>query len=167
MGDAKSASNSEWLHFGTYKWVEVRCGQVFSRGRGKDGRAVSTCGQAFSRCGQVFSRVLKPTSSNIVQWQFHLKFLKHMKGLYCLGRQEQGALRTVCELAVFYKMMVYSDEQSESEGIEVDVQGDVDAYMEVLLDKWGMDWLKVCEIAQRTMKLQQVHAGTKEPDQIV
>lgn len=60
-------------------------------------------------------------------------------------------------------MVVYSDEQSESEGTEVDVQADVDAYMEILLDKWGMDWTKVCEIAQRTLMLQQGHAGTKRP----
>ncbi|OAX84073.1 hypothetical protein ACJ72_01552 [Emergomyces africanus] len=126
-------------------------------------------------------KVLKPTGPDMVQWQSHPKFPKHMKGLYRLGqrakdeannltpysRQEQGALRTVRELAAFYEVVVYSDEQSESEGTEVDVQGDVDAYMEVLLDKWGMDWSKVCEIAQRTMKLQQGQAGTKRPGQIV
>ncbi|EGC46847.1 conserved hypothetical protein [Histoplasma capsulatum var. duboisii H88] len=122
-------------------------------------------------------KVLKPTSPDTVHWQSHPKFPKHMKGLYRLGqrakdeannptpysRQEQEALRTVRELAVFYEVVVYSDEQSESEGTEVDVQGDVDAYMEVLLDKWGMDWSKVCEIAQRTLMLQQGHAGTKRP----
>ncbi|EGC42807.1 conserved hypothetical protein [Histoplasma capsulatum var. duboisii H88] len=122
-------------------------------------------------------KVLKPTSPDTVHWQSHPKFPKHMKGLYCLGQwakdeannptpysqQKQEALRTVCKLAVFYEVVVYSDEQSESERTEVDVQGNVDAYMEVLLDKWGMDWLKVCEIAQRTLMLQQGYAGTKQP----
>ncbi|OJD17654.1 hypothetical protein AJ78_02245 [Emergomyces pasteurianus Ep9510] len=122
-------------------------------------------------------KVLKPTGPNTVQWQSHPKFPKHMKGLYRLGqqandeannltphrRQEQEALRTVRELAAFYEVVVYSDEQSESEGTEVDVQGDVDAYMEGLLDKWGIDWSKVCEMAQRTLKIQQGHAGTKRP----
>ncbi|EDN02788.1 predicted protein [Histoplasma mississippiense (nom. inval.)] len=42
---------------------------------------------------------------------------------------------TVRELAAFYEVVVYSDEQSDSEGTEVDVQSDVDAYMEALLDK--------------------------------
>ncbi|EGC47168.1 conserved hypothetical protein [Histoplasma capsulatum var. duboisii H88] len=122
-------------------------------------------------------KVLKPTGPDTVQWQSHPRFPKHMKGLYRLGqlakdeandrtpyrRQQQEALRTIRELAAFYEVVVYSDEQSESEGTEVDVQADVDAYMEILLDKWGMDWTKVCEIAQRTLMLQQGHAGTKRP----
>ncbi|EGC48197.1 predicted protein [Histoplasma capsulatum var. duboisii H88] len=83
------------------------------------------------------------------------------------NQQKQEALRTIHKLAVFYEMIIYSDEQSESERTEIDIQENVDVYMKVLLDKWGMDWSKVCEIAQRTMKLQQAHTDTKELSQIV
>ncbi|EGC45038.1 conserved hypothetical protein [Histoplasma capsulatum var. duboisii H88] len=72
-------------------------------------------------------QVLKLTGPDIVQWQSHPKFPKHMKGLYRLGqrakdeannltpysRQEQGALR---ELAVFYEVVVYATLQPFKEG---------------------------------------------------
>ncbi|EER40463.1 conserved hypothetical protein [Histoplasma capsulatum H143] len=55
------------------------------------------------------------------------------------NQQKQEALRIIHKLAVFYKMIIYSDEQSKSERTEIDIQENVDVYMKVLLDKWGMD----------------------------
>ncbi|EEP81287.1 predicted protein [Uncinocarpus reesii 1704] len=100
-------------------------------------------------------KVLKLIRSNEYEWRSHPKMPKHMKALFKLGQsakeeaeilpphRPQAALKTVRELAKFYEVVVYSDEQSESEATEVDVGVDPDAYMDMLLDKWGMDWSKV------------------------
>ncbi|EEH48161.2 uncharacterized protein PADG_04245 [Paracoccidioides brasiliensis Pb18] len=62
--------------------------------------------------------------------------------------ETQRALQTIRDLAAFYEVVIYSDEQADGEGAGVDVTGDVDGYMEELLDKWGLDWTKVCEIVE-------------------
>ncbi|KAK2737816.1 hypothetical protein FQN57_007374 [Myotisia sp. PD_48] len=124
-------------------------------------------------------KVLKPTADGrSFEWKSHPAVPKHLKALYFLGRhadrkfeegfsgdmrQEMiGALSTITQLSRFYDVLIYSDNTSDSEATEVDIQGDVNGYMEELLGKWGLNWTKVCEIVERVLKLQPPQqAGAK------
>ncbi|ODH35202.1 hypothetical protein ACO22_02967 [Paracoccidioides brasiliensis] len=116
------------------------------------------------RINQVQVRTLMPLGLRKFEWKSHPKMPKHMKELFYLGQRAKGvfesafsgdkpietqrALQTIRDLAAFYEVVIYSDEQADGEGAGVDVTGDVDGYMEELLDKWGLDWTKVCEIVE-------------------
>lgn len=72
----------------------------------------------------------------------------------------QKAQDTMRQLLEFYGITVWSDEQSESEGTEVALdENTVDAYMEELLDLWGMDWQKICRMGVEHTQPQPQHAG--------
>ena len=72
------------------------------------------------------------------------------------------ALHTISELANFYDVVIWSDEDSESDATEVMLQElTVDDYMEALLAEWGMDWQKVLKLGMQHMQAQPQQAGVK------
>ena len=82
--------------------------------------------------------------------------------LFIEAQAKQKALHTISELANFYKIIIWSDEESESDATEVMVQETtVDDYMEALLAEWGMDWQKVLKIGMQHMQAQPQQAGAK------
>lgn len=75
---------------------------------------------------------------------------------------KQKALHTINELAKFYDIVIWSDEESESDATEVVLQElTVDDYMEALLAEWGMDWQKVLRLGMQHMQAQPQQAGAK------
>ncbi|WEW54672.1 hypothetical protein PRK78_000094 [Emydomyces testavorans] len=125
-------------------------------------------------------KMLKPVAdSDKFVWVSHPQVPKHMKGLFYLGQQAKGefpsdfpkeqkarakraALATIRDLANFYEVVVYSDDQSETDATETALLDlTVDAYMEDLLDVWGMDWQKVLKLGQQLRQPQGQQAGTK------
>ena len=57
---------------------------------------------------------------------------------------------------------MFSDEQSESDATELDLNGfTVDEYMEALLDVWGMNWQNVINLVRQHTQTPKQHAGTK------
>lgn len=75
---------------------------------------------------------------------------------------EQKALHTINELAKFYNIIIFSDDESESDATEVMLrETTVDDYMEALLDEWGMDWQKVLRLGMQHMQAQSQQAGAK------
>ena len=79
------------------------------------------------------------------------------------AQAKQKALHTIRELAKYYNVVIWSDDESESDATEVMVQElTVDDYMEALLDEWGMDWQKVLKLGMQHMQAQpQQQAGVK------
>ena len=80
------------------------------------------------------------------------------------GLAKQRALNTISELAKFYDVVLWSDEESESDATEVVLQDvNVDDYMEALLAEWGMDWQRVLKLGIQHMQAQSQQAGVKRP----
>ena len=74
----------------------------------------------------------------------------------------QKALHTISELANFYSITIWSDDESESDATEVLLQEmTVDDYMEALLAEWGMDWQRVLKLGMQHMQAQPQQAGAK------
>jgi len=72
------------------------------------------------------------------------------------------AIHTINELAKFYNIVIWSDEESESDATEVMLQElTVDEYMEALLVEWGLDWQKVLKLGMQHMQAQPQQAGAK------
>ena len=86
-----------------------------------------------------------------------------MTGIGFIGIQaKQKALRTISELAKFYGITIWSDDESESDATEVAVQEmTVDDYMDELLAEWGMDWQKVLRLGMQHMQAHPQQAGAK------
>ncbi|KAL8644825.1 MAG: hypothetical protein Q9210_007052 [Variospora velana] len=104
-------------------------------------------------------KVLKPAGDrNNFVWTSHPQVPKHMKK----AQVKQKALQTISELAKFYEIVIWSDEESESDATEVMLQElSVDDYMEALLAEWGMDWQKVLKLGVQHMQAQPQQAGVK------
>ena len=82
--------------------------------------------------------------------------------LFIEAQAKQKALHTISELANFYNIVIWSDEESESDATEVVLQElTVDDYMEALLAEWGMDWQKVLKLGMQHMQAQPQQAGVK------
>ena len=83
--------------------------------------------------------------------------------VFCIEAQaKQKALCTISELASFYNIVIWSDDESESDATEVVLQElTVDDYMEALLAEWGMDWQKVLRLGMQHMQSQPQQAGVK------
>lgn len=65
-------------------------------------------------------------------------------------------------LAKFYNVVLWSDEESESDATEVMLQDlTVDEYMEALLKEWGMDWEMILNFARQHLQTQPQQAGAK------
>jgi hypothetical protein len=78
------------------------------------------------------------------------------------AQAKQKALRMISELARFYDVVLWSDEESESDATEVVLQDvNVDDYMEALLAEWGIDWQRVLKLGMQHMQAQSQHAGVK------
>ena len=78
------------------------------------------------------------------------------------ARAKQKALDTINELAKFYNVVIWSDEESESDATELELQEfTVDEYMDALLAEWGMDWQKVLKLGMQHMQVQPRYAGAK------
>ena len=74
----------------------------------------------------------------------------------------QKALHTISELAKFYSVTIWSDEESESDATAVLLQEKtVDDYMDQLLAEWGMDWQRVLKLGMQHMQAQPQQAGAK------
>ena len=86
-----------------------------------------------------------------------------LANVFCIEAQaKQKALRTISELASFYNIVIWSDDESESDATEVVLQElTVDDYMEALLAEWGMDWQKVLRLGMQHMQAQPQQAGVK------
>ncbi|KAI9808023.1 MAG: hypothetical protein M1827_007548 [Pycnora praestabilis] len=128
-------------------------------------------------------KVLKPGGDHSkFVWASHPQVPKHMKNTYTLGQRAKGifepswdgksneqkaqakqkALHTISELASFYSITIWSDEESESDATEVLLQEmTVDDYMEALLAEWGMDWQRVLKLGMQHMQAQPQQAGAK------
>ena len=75
---------------------------------------------------------------------------------------KRDALHTINKLANFYNIVIWSDEEGESDATEVLLQDmTVDDYMEALLAEWGMDWQKVLTLGIQHMQAQPQQAGAK------
>ena len=75
---------------------------------------------------------------------------------------KQKALHTINELAKFYNIVIWSDDESESDATEVILEElTVDEYMDALLAEWGMDWQKVIKLGMQHMQTQPQQAGIK------
>ncbi|KAL8983069.1 MAG: hypothetical protein Q9177_005087 [Variospora cf. flavescens] len=119
---------------------------------------------------------------NNLVWTSHPQVPKHMKNTYILGQQAKGvfepsweakpnqekaqakqeALQTISELAKFYDIVIWSDDESESDATEVVIQErTVDDYMDALLVEWGMDWQKILKLGAQHMQAQPQQAGVK------
>lgn len=82
--------------------------------------------------------------------------------MFVEAQAKQKALHTISELANFYSVTIWSDEESESDATEVLLQEmTVDDYMEALLDEWGMDWQRVLKLGMQHMQAQPQQAGAK------
>ena len=81
------------------------------------------------------------------------------------GNQKQlEAIATIKELAEFYEVVIYSDQQSDSDATVVDIQKHtVEDYFEELLEKWGIEWRKIRKIAAERLKEPLQQAGSKRP----
>jgi len=78
------------------------------------------------------------------------------------AQAKQKALRTINELANFYNVVLWSDDESESDATEVVLHElTVDEYMEVLLAEWGIDWQKVVQLGTLHMQDRPQQAGAK------
>ena len=78
------------------------------------------------------------------------------------ARAKQKALHTIGEIANFYDIMIWSDDESESDATEVMLQElNVDEFMNALLAEWGMDWQKVLKLGMQHMQVQPQQAGAK------
>ncbi|KAL2040405.1 hypothetical protein N7G274_006848 [Stereocaulon virgatum] len=128
-------------------------------------------------------KVLKPTADlNEFVWTSHPQVPKHIKNVYILGQRAKGifepswdktpneqkpyakrrALNIIESLAKFYNVVLYSDEESESDATEVILQDwNVDDCMEALLDEWGMDWQMVLNFGRQHIQPQPQQAGAK------
>ena len=86
-----------------------------------------------------------------------------LANVFCIEAQaKQKALHTIGELAKFYDIVLWSDDESESDATEVVLQElTVDEYMEALLAEWGMDWQKVLRLGMQHMQAQPQQAGVK------
>ncbi|KAL9081980.1 MAG: hypothetical protein Q9159_006841 [Coniocarpon cinnabarinum] len=96
-------------------------------------------------------------------------FPRTVKALYALGQAAKGipgfervakqyptliqptAVQIIRELVGFYKVHAFRDDVSDSDATELDVETNVDAHLEELLDVWGMDWEGICELGERHM----------------
>lgn len=79
---------------------------------------------------------------------------------------KRRALKVIEALAEFYNVIVWSDNESESEATEVAIQDwSVDDYMDALLDEWGMDWQKVLKLGMNHMQAQPQQAGGRGYEQ--
>ena len=75
---------------------------------------------------------------------------------------KQKALHTISDLANFYSIIIWSDEESESDATQVLLQEvTVDDYMEALLAEWGMDWQRVLKLGMQHMQARPQQAGAK------
>ena len=75
---------------------------------------------------------------------------------------KRRALNIIETLAKFYNVVLYSDEESESDATEVMLQDlTVDDYMEALLHEWGMDWQTVLDLGKQHIEAQPQQAGAK------
>lgn len=82
--------------------------------------------------------------------------------LFIEAQAKQKALHTISELAKFYNIILWSDDESESDATQVVLQElTVDDYMEALLDEWGMDWQKVLKLGMQHTQAQPQQAGVK------
>ncbi len=98
----------------------------------------------------------KPTLQSHQRDQFSLKLCSTE------AQAKQKALRTINELANFYNVVLYSDDESESDATEVVLHElTVDEYMEALLAEWGIDWQKVVQLGTLHMQDRPQQAGAK------
>lgn len=76
---------------------------------------------------------------------------------------KQKTLHTIGELAHFYNIVIWSDEEreSESDATEVVLQELTADYIEALLAEWGMDWQKALKLGMQYMQAQPQQAGVK------
>lgn len=77
-------------------------------------------------------------------------------------RQSKKAMNAIRALTKFYNVVLWSDEESESDATEVMLRDlTVDEYMEALLAEWGIDWQKVLKLGKQHMEIQLQIAGLK------
>ena len=71
------------------------------------------------------------------------------------AQTKQKALSTINDLASFHNIVIWSDEESESDTTEIILQKlTVDDYMKTLLTEWRMDWQKVLKLGIQHMQAQ-------------
>jgi hypothetical protein len=75
------------------------------------------------------------------------------------AQAQQKALHTIKELANFYSITIWSEDDDETEVPLLETT--VDDYMEGLLAAWGMDWQYVLKLGMEHMQAQSQQAGVK------
>lgn len=83
--------------------------------------------------------------------------------MHCLGSLEkQGALKLVHSLIDYYDIHVWSDNVRDSDTTEIILHdGSLEAYMEQLFEKWGVQWHSVVEMNNMYKQTQPPLAGVK------
>jgi len=93
----------------------------------------------------------------------HIIVVTHLANIVFIeAHAKQKAIHTIYELAKYYNVVIWSDDESESDATEVILQElTVDEYMDALLLEWGMDWQKVLKLGMQHMQAQPQQAGAK------